>query len=136
MDRRTFLQLGLGATLCGGTALLNWRVARLESAVSGPPPAFSIVPVVGDGKWIWTGVHELVLQKGDHIRVLERGKYFRLVEHWMQWGGRRPGVRYTGKLLPQPTPTSPDAGPGAREKAANGDWKLTGAHPLDRYARQ
>ena len=78
----------------------------------------------GQGHWIpahtacyfwfgWTGVHELVLQKGDRIHVPERGKYFRLQEDWMQWGGRRPRARFTGKLLPQPSKTSADAGPGA-----------------------
>jgi hypothetical protein len=77
-----------------------------------------------------------VLQKGDRIHVPERGKYFRLQEDWMRWGGRRPRARFTGKLLPQPTKASADAGPGAREKAENGEWKLVGTHPLDRYARR
>ena len=89
----------------------------------------------GEGHWIpahtacyfwfgWTGVHELVLQKGDRIHVPERGKYFRLQEDWMQWGGRRPCARFTGKLLPQPTNTSPDAGPvrGKKRRTANGSW--------------
>jgi hypothetical protein len=29
-----------------------------------------------------------------------------------------------------------DPGPGARKKVAGGEWRLTGAHPLDRYARR
>ena len=69
MDRRRFLQLGLGAALGGGIGLLRRgsrlslressatfaeRKATIYSAASAPPPAFSIIPVVGDGKWIWT----------------------------------------------------------------------------------
>ncbi len=108
---------------------------------------FYLADKEGTGHWIpahtacyfwfgWTGAHELVLQKGDRIHVPDRNRSFRLLEDWMRWGGRRPRVRFTGKLLPQPTPTASDAGPGAREKAANGDWKLVGTHPLDRYARR
>lgn len=84
----------------------------------------------------WTGAHELVLQKGDRIRVPERGRNFRLTEDWMQWGGRRPEVRYLAKLTPQPAASGEDPGPGAREKIATGEWKLLGTNPLDRYARR
>lgn len=51
MDRRTFLQLGMGATLGGGLLSLSRGPA---SSRAGAPPAYSVIPVVGDGKWIWT----------------------------------------------------------------------------------
>ena len=53
LDRREFLQLSTAATLSGfvprtfGDDLLLPR-----------PPAFSVVPVVGDGRWIWTAPPE------------------------------------------------------------------------------
>jgi hypothetical protein len=102
----------------------------------------------GKGHWLpvhtacyfwfgWTGAHELVLQKGDRLRVPGRGsRFFRLQEDWLQWGGRKPAVRYLAKLVPQPPTPDSDAGPGAREKIESGEWKLLGTHPLDRYARR
>ncbi|MBI1904077.1 MAG: transglutaminase domain-containing protein [Planctomycetia bacterium] len=83
MDRRKFLAraggLALGGTLLGGAvsipAIRKWRGGNSDPSMSvadpsaGPssgasssavrwsaqrPPAASIVPVVGDGKWIWT----------------------------------------------------------------------------------
>jgi hypothetical protein len=54
MDRRDFLQRGLGAAVCGSaglTALSDHR--QFKSGVWPHPPAYSVVPVVGDGKWIW-----------------------------------------------------------------------------------
>jgi len=56
MDRRNFLQIGAGAALCGGMAALGrsgWLLAPGVSEESLVPPAFSVIPVVGDGKWIW-----------------------------------------------------------------------------------
>ena len=56
IDRRTFLQAGIATTCaCGALAdLLRPTTAQLKQ-VQGPyPPAASIIPVVGDGKWIWT----------------------------------------------------------------------------------
>jgi hypothetical protein len=108
---------------------------------------FYLADKEGRGHWIpahtacyfwfgWTGAHELVLQKGDRIRVPEGGRHLRLLDDWLQWGGRRPEVRFTGQLRPQPLETDGDAGPGAREKDATGDWKLVGKHALDRYARR
>ena len=108
---------------------------------------FYLVDKEGKGHWIpahtacyfwfgWTGVHELVLQKGDRTLVPERGRYFRLLEDWVQWGGRRPEVKYTAELTPEPPKTGEDAGPGARRKDTSGDWKLVGTHTLDRYARR
>jgi transglutaminase-like putative cysteine protease len=109
---------------------------------------FYLTDKQGQGHWIpahtacyfwfgWTGVHELVLQKGDRLRLPERGgKLYRLQEDWMQWLGRRPTVRYLAELTPQPARPGEDPGPGARRKIASGEWKLTGSHPLDRYARR
>ena len=52
---------GLGAAGLGGLGLnaAAWRVGagRTGSPLGEaffPPPAFSVIPVVGDGKWIWT----------------------------------------------------------------------------------
>ena len=109
---------------------------------------FYLTDKQGQGHWIpahtacyfwfgWTGAHELVLQKGDRVRLPERGgKLFRLQEDWLQWMGRRPAVRYLAELTPQPAKPGDDPGPGARTKIASGEWKLTGTHPLDRYARR
>lgn len=101
----------------------------------------------GKGHWLpvhtacyfwfgWTGAHELVLQKGDRIRVPDRHKTMRLLDDWLQYGGRKPDSRYIGDLTPEPPSSGGDAGPGARKKIAGGEWKLTGAHALDRYARR
>lgn len=60
MNRRLFLQSGLGAAVCGGEVLATGRFSVSRSGGGcgehyGPqPPAFSIIPVVGDGTWIWT----------------------------------------------------------------------------------
>lgn len=54
MQRRKFLQFGASAAICGSAASLRPDHFFVE-AQSGPtPPVFSVVPVVGDGKWIWT----------------------------------------------------------------------------------
>lgn len=55
MDRRQFLQSGLGAAAWGFGACASFNgAARLLSATAPSPPAFSVIPVVGDGRWIWT----------------------------------------------------------------------------------
>jgi hypothetical protein len=101
----------------------------------------------GQGHWIpahlacyfwfgWTGAHELVLQKGDRLHVPERKGMFRLLEDWMRWMGKRPGVRYLAELTPKPTAPGGEVGPGARSKIETGEWRLTGGHPLDRYMRR
>jgi hypothetical protein len=101
----------------------------------------------GAGHWIpahtacyfwfgWTGVHELVLQKGDRVRVPEQNKQVRLLEDWLRWSGRKPQARYVAQLEPLPKQDRGDAGPGARQKLPSGEWKLLGAHPMDRYLRQ
>ena len=53
MDRRHFLELGLGAAVCGGMRVLGHDQCDLQSEAMPAPPAFSVIPVVGDGKWIW-----------------------------------------------------------------------------------
>lgn len=64
----------------------------------------------------WTGVHELVIQKGDRIQVPERSRPQRLLEDWMQWQGRRPEVCYPASLTPLPPAAGEDPGPGSRVK--------------------
>jgi len=54
MDRRRFLKLGLGAVVCGRVDALGSDQRDLQSEAMPAPPAFSVIPVVGDGKWIWT----------------------------------------------------------------------------------
>jgi hypothetical protein len=54
MHRRTFLKLGTGAALAaaGWTAWRN-SAASPEQSLAPEPPAYSVIPVVGDGRWIW-----------------------------------------------------------------------------------
>lgn len=54
MNRRHFLELGLGATVCGGMRALGSDPYDLQAEAMPTPPAFSVIPVVGDGKFIWT----------------------------------------------------------------------------------
>jgi hypothetical protein len=54
MDRRHFLKLGLGAAVCGSVKALGSDHSGLQSEAMPAPPAFSVIPVVGDGKFIWT----------------------------------------------------------------------------------
>jgi hypothetical protein len=77
-----------------------------------------------------------VLQKGDRIHVPEKQKTYRLLEDWMQWGGRKPEVRYLAAVKPLATEPGADPGPGARRKDATGEWKLIGQHPLDKAMRR
>ena len=58
MHRRRFLSYGLGAAAGGFVGLTRRAPAceptsSLRSAARPAPPAFSVIPVVGDGKWIW-----------------------------------------------------------------------------------
>jgi hypothetical protein len=57
MQRRAFLKLAAGSAACGAAGLLASRFLaagpQLEDAFAPVPPAFSIIPVVGDGKYIW-----------------------------------------------------------------------------------
>jgi hypothetical protein len=94
-------------------------------------------------RWFgWTGVHELVIQKGDRVTPPHERNAQRLLGDWMQWMGKRPTVKYIADLKPLPpsavsavSPGDNDAGPGARIKQASGEWKLVGNHPLDRHMR-
>jgi len=108
---------------------------------------FYLTDTDGIGHWIpahtacyawfgWNGAHELVLQKGDRYQFPERRDRLRLLDDWLQWVGRRPQVRFTGELTPLADETNTDPGPGARVKDATGEWKLTGAHPLDAQLRR
>jgi hypothetical protein len=102
----------------------------------------------GQGHWIpahtscyawlgWTGVHELVIQKGDRVMPAQEKKPQRLLEDWLQWSGKQPQARYVAELTPlAPSDSSEsDPGPGARSKIASGEWKLAGTHSADRYLR-
>lgn len=51
MQRRAFLILGAGGLL--GRAVGRNTGGSVDGA-AGPAPAYSVVPVVGDGHWIWT----------------------------------------------------------------------------------
>lgn len=58
MDRRTFIAVSAAAGT--GVAVLGSRFCfcdAVDSFAAGPP-VFSITPVVGDGKWIWTAPPE------------------------------------------------------------------------------
>ena len=100
----------------------------------------------GRGHWIpahtaayswfgWTGVHELVLQKGDRIVVPELSRPQRLLADWMRFDGRRPKVRYRAEIEPIAPIEQTDPGPGKRAKDAKGEWLASGSHKLDRSLR-
>jgi hypothetical protein len=56
VDRRTFLSAGISVSLAAAAlASMNQRArVSIENGYSEYPPAHSIIPVVGDGKWVWT----------------------------------------------------------------------------------
>src|SRR5258708_4228115 len=58
----------------------------------------------------WTGVHEMVIQKGDRIRVPEKPKPYRLLEDWLQWSRRKPHAQYAAEVIPLPLETGADPG--------------------------
>lgn len=103
----------------------------------------------GQGHWIpahtscyswfgWTGVHELVIQKGDRVTPAHERRPQRLLEDWLQWSGKQPRARYVADLTPLASQDSADSdpGPGTRVKdAATGEWKLAFKHDMDRYLR-
>lgn len=54
IDRRQALKIGIAAS-CGAGWLASLPPARRRDEVCGNrPPAFSVIPVVGDGHWTWT----------------------------------------------------------------------------------
>ena len=84
----------------------------------------------------WTGAHELVIQKGDRVRVPEQSNPSRLLMDWTRSTGR-PRTNFQASLTPLPTEEYGDAGPGTRTKdPKTGEWKITGKHEFDRYARR
>ncbi|MCY2977920.1 MAG: transglutaminase-like domain-containing protein [Planctomycetota bacterium] len=85
----------------------------------------------------WTGAHELVIQKGDRVRVPEQNKTARLIMDWVRSSGGRPQTNYVAQLTPLPPTLDGDAGPGTRSKdSKTGEWKITGKHEFDRFARR
>lgn len=106
---------------------------------------FHLTDEYGAGHWIpvhtacypwfgWTGVHELVIQKGDRVIPVQARSPQRLLEDWGQATGVRPEFRWTAELTPLPTRDGEDPGPGGRVKREAGEWKLAG-HPLDSLLR-
>lgn len=84
----------------------------------------------------WTGAHELVIQKGDRVIVPEQGRASRLLMDWMRSSGR-PNANYIATLTPVASSENDDPGPGARSKdKKTGEWKLSGKHKMDRFARR
>ena len=53
MQRRKFLQFDASAAVCGLAASIRPDCCFVDSQAGPNPPVFSVVPVVGDGKWIW-----------------------------------------------------------------------------------
>ena len=82
----------------------------------------------------WTGVHELVLQKGDNIRIPARKKSLRLVDDWYRMSGKRAKFTYTTDITPVAL-NGAEAGPGGRTKLPNGQWRFTGEHPANKFHR-
>ncbi len=84
----------------------------------------------------WTGVHELVIQKGDRIELPEQSRSHRLIPDWVRTDGRVE-TRYFANLKPLPTTENGDAGPGTRSKdSRTGEWRVTGKHEFDPYGRR
>ncbi|HJT32153.1 MAG TPA: hypothetical protein VJ783_08930, partial [Pirellulales bacterium] len=54
IDRRQALKLGVAASCGAGWLASLPNVRRLDEACGNRLPAFSVIPVVGDGRWIWT----------------------------------------------------------------------------------
>jgi hypothetical protein len=107
---------------------------------------FYLVDNEGKGHWIpahtasyswfgWTGVHELVIQKGDNIHVPEKRRPQRLLRDWAQWQGARPKIRFLAELKPLAQRPDEDPGPGARRKNERGEWELQLNHELDKALR-
>jgi hypothetical protein len=101
----------------------------------------------GHGHWIpahtaaypwfgWTGVHELVIQKGDRLKLPGLTNKIRLQTDRLRYKGQKPEARYWAELEPLADTEGGDAGPGARRKIETGEWIVTGKHELDRVARR
>ncbi|HEX5106389.1 MAG TPA: transglutaminase-like domain-containing protein, partial [Pirellulaceae bacterium] len=135
---------GIMVALCRASGI----PARLVWVPNHNWAEFYLTDHEGEGHWIpahtscyawlgWTGVHELVIQKGDRVTPAHEKRPQRLLEDWLQWIGKQPRARYLAELTPVASPSGgeSDAGPGARSKVASGEWKLAGTHPMDRYLR-
>jgi len=86
-------------------------------------------------RWFgFTGVHEVVLQKGDLVVEPERKRRSRFLHDWMKCAGTRPVTQYTSQLTPLSSTDGSDPGPGGRVKPAKGPW-VPGRHRLDKYFR-
>lgn len=87
MKRRQFLAAG-AATLAAASAASPWFVAPTAPAqASFHPPAFAIIPVVGDGKWIWTEPPK------DQTGYLEPRAYELSIGVELQGAGDATGIR-------------------------------------------
>ncbi|HVX11220.1 MAG TPA: transglutaminase-like domain-containing protein [Pirellulales bacterium] len=53
MNRRDLLRTAVAGSCGGGLWSVLDHVARHPVVPSNVPPAFSVIPVVGDGRWIW-----------------------------------------------------------------------------------
>ena len=54
LDRRAFLGTGMVAAVAGAKLLTpNWPSTQRKQ-VAFSAPTYSVIPVVGDGKWVWT----------------------------------------------------------------------------------
>ena len=78
-------------------------------------------------------MHEIVLQKGDRVPLPDR-QTVRLVYDYVRCLGKRPEVFFTANLTPV-AEGDQDAGPGARQKQKNGQWKLIDEHSADKFMR-
>ncbi|MEM7476817.1 MAG: transglutaminase-like domain-containing protein [Planctomycetota bacterium] len=106
---------------------------------------FMLVDEAGKPHWIpshtsayswfgWTGVHELVLQKGDKIPIPGKPPA-RLIYDNVRCIGQRPDYFFTASLQPVAESAEDDAGPGARQKLKSGQWKLVGDHDAQKFMR-
>ena len=104
-----------------------------------------LVDEAGEKHWIpahtaayswfgWTGVHELILQKGDRIPIPGKPPT-RLIYDNVRSIGKRPEVSFTAELTPI-AESSEDPGPGARRKQSDGQWALIGDHQAQRFMRK
>lgn len=54
LHRRDLLKTGVAASCGAGWMACLPSAARRADVTHGRPPAFSVIPVVGDGHWVWT----------------------------------------------------------------------------------